>query len=100
MKKSIWILFSLSTFCFLVTFVNTMSGLDYWSFQSTFLKQLEFFTFLLNHLFVILCLIQGIRALNKEKSWIYLIPTILPIAYLIFSWYFFFVRVIAEIFFS
>jgi len=98
MKKRVWIVFLLSTICFLVTVINTMSDLEYLSFQISFLMDAEIFTLLLNHILVILCIIFSIRSMVQEKTALYLITIILPIAYIIVSWYFFFIRVLAAIF--
>lgn len=98
MKKRIWIIFILSTLCFIVSVINTMSDLEFLSFQIQVLMDVEFYTLLLNHILVILCIIYSIKAIAQEKTPLYLITIILPIAYILVSWYFFFIRILSEIF--
>lgn len=100
MKKKALIVFGLSLLFFLVTLINTFSDLHFWDFNSPLLKQIELFTFVFNHLLVVLSIVFSIKAGKEQKSHWYFLTMLLPVAWLLFGWYLFFVRIINGIFFG
>lgn len=99
MKKAVIIFSLLSLVALLIGVINTFSDLAFWSFSSTFLHQIELFTFLLNHVFMIICIVLSIKMLSQTKNLLYLVSLFFPILSVGIGWYFFFVRIINEIFF-
>jgi ABC-type transport system involved in multi-copper enzyme maturation permease subunit len=98
MKKTVITLSLLSVFAFLVTLFNTLSDFGIWVNTSQFLQDLEFFTFLLNHVFMIICMLLSVKLISKTKNYLYLITFFIPIISVFLTWYFFIGRLLNAIF--
>ena len=98
MKRSVIIFSLLSLVALLIGVINTFSDLAFWSFSSDFLHELELFTFLLNPIFMVVCIVLSIKLISKTKNWGYLITIFFPILSVGIGWYFFFIRLIDVIF--
>ena len=98
MKKTVIALSLLSVFAFLVTLFNTLSDFGIWVNTSQFLQDLEFFTFLLNHVFMIICMLLSVKLISKTKNYLYLITFFIPIISVFLTWYFFIGRLLNAIF--
>lgn len=99
MKKKALILTLICIIMFLVSFINTLVGLNLWDFNPGFLREIEFFTFVLQHIFTLIAVIYSIRMIRKYKSPFYLISLLIPVALVLLNWYLFYIRIINEIFF-
>ncbi|MBU1144758.1 MAG: hypothetical protein KJ971_02730 [Firmicutes bacterium] len=98
MKKTVIWLCGMSFVFLLVTIANTLNEFEIISFTSVLLKDLELFTFVINHIFALICFILSIKLIKKEKNSWYFLTMIIPIAIIIFSWYLFVGRLLNEIF--
>jgi len=98
MKKTVIIFCLLSIFAFILTLFNTLSDFGILVNTSQFFQDLEFFTFLLNHVFMIICLFLSVRIISKTKNYLYLITFLIPIISVFLTWYFFIGRLLNAIF--
>ena len=98
MKRSVRIVFALSLLFFMVTLFNSFVDFNWISFEIGFVKDIEILTFVINHILVIYLFITGIKEIIKSRKLSYLIIIFLPLGWLAFSWYLFFVRIFVELF--
>ena len=98
MKKTVIIFCLLSVLAFILTLFNTLNDFGVWENTIPFFQELEFFTFLLNHVFMIVCLLLSVKLISKTKNYLYLITFLIPIISVFLTWYFFIGRLLNAIF--
>ncbi len=97
-SKTVWVFMTLSVIALVVTLMQTATYFEWWAFDSTFIEDIEKFTFfLINPVSLLVCFFLSIKLLIQTKKLMYLITLFVPIISVAFCIYSFWVRFWVEL---